>query len=141
MIKTYSELITFKTFEERFEYLKVNGKVGETTFGSLRYMNQLFYKRDPEWLRARDIVIARDLGCDLGIEGREIPNGVPIIVHHINPINSYDIANRTRFLLDPEYLITTYKLTHDAIHYSNSDLLIKDPIIRTKNDTCPWKRN
>ena len=135
-IRTYSELITLSTFEERFEYLRLGGKVGKETFGFDRYINQVFYK-DPEWLRIRNEVIIRDNGCDLGIEDREI-NG-RILVHHMNPITVDDILNRSKYLLDPEYLISTMKNTHDAIHYSDESLLAKDPIIRRKNDTCPWR--
>lgn len=137
MIRTYSELILLPTFQERYEYLKIKGRVGEETFGSDRYLNQLFYK-DQEWLSVRNEVIIRDGGCDLGIEGRELDSY--IIVHHMNPITKEDILNRTEILLDPEYLICVSKRTHDAIHYGDSELLIPDPIIRTKNDTCPWKK-
>lgn len=136
-IKTYSELIMLPTFEERFRYLKLDGKVGETTFGFDRYLNQMFYKSD-EWKTVRDKIIIRDSGCDLGIEGREI-NG-RVLIHHMNPISKEDILNKSNFLLNPEYLICTIKSTHDAIHYGDEKLLIKDPIVRTKNDTCPWKR-
>lgn len=136
MIRTYSELSKLSTFEERYEYLRLGGKVGEETFGFDRYLNQTFYK-DPEWKAIRDLVIIRDNGCDLGIPGREINSR--ILVHHMNPITKEDIINRSDFLLNPEYLICTVKNTHDAIHYSDENLLIKDPITRTKNDTCPWK--
>lgn len=138
IIRTYSELITLPTFEERFEYLKLDGVVGQETFGSDRYLNQMFYKNDEEWKEVRRYVIIRDNGCDLGIIGRDIQKK-RIIVHHMNPITKDDIIHRTKFLLDPEYLISTIKNTHDAIHYGDSDLLIKDPIERYKNDTCPWK--
>lgn len=139
IIRTYSELITLPTFEERYEYLRLGGKVGEETFGFDRYLNQMFYKTD-EWLEIRNHVIVRDHGCDLAVPDREIPNGVKILVHHMNPINTEDIVRRSKYLLDPEYLISTIKNTHDAIHYGNSDLLITAPIERTKNDTCPWRR-
>lgn len=135
-IKTYSELITIPTFEERFEYLKLDGRVGAETFGFDRYLNQAFYKSD-EWLSIRDYVITRDNGCDLGVEGYEIYGR--IIIHHMNPITKEDILQRSKFLIDPEYLITTIKRTHDAIHYSDSNLLVKAPIERSKNDTCPWR--
>lgn len=135
-IKTYSELITIPTFEERFEYLKLDGQVGVETFGFNRYLNQAFYKSD-EWLSIRDYVITRDNGCDLGMEGYEIYGR--ILIHHINPITKDDIIQRSRILLDPENLITTVKRTHDAIHYGNSNLLMKAPIERRKNDTCPWR--
>lgn len=135
-IKTYSELITIPTFEERFEYLKLDGQVGVETFGFNRYLNQVFYKSD-EWLSIRDYVITRDNGCDLGMEGYEIYGR--ILIHHINPITKDDIIQRSRILLDPENLITTVKRTHDAIHYGDSNLLMKAPIERRKNDTCPWR--
>ena len=136
-IKTYSELITLKTFEERYEYLRLGGKVGEETFGFDRYLNQVFYK-DPEWLSTRDAVIIRDHGCDLGMSDREIFGR--IFVHHMNPITKEDILNRSDKLFDLENLICTTKLTHDAIHYGDDSILLKDPIERTKNDTCPWRR-
>ena len=136
-IRTYSELITLPTFEERFKYLQLGGKVGEDTFGHDRYLNQMFYTSD-EWRRIRRDVIVRDNGCDLGIQDREI-HGL-IIIHHMNPITIEDIINRSEFLLNPEYLISTVKNTHDAIHFSDERILIADPIERRPNDTCPWKR-
>lgn len=136
-IRTYSELITIPTFEERFEYLKLDGRVGVETFGFDRYLNQAFYKSD-EWLSIRDYVITRDNGCDLGVAGYEIYGR--ILIHHINPITKEDIIQRSKILLDPENLITTIKRTHDAIHYGDSSLLVKAPIERRKNDTSPWRR-
>lgn len=136
-IKTYSELVKLNSFEERYKYLKLEGKVGEDTFGFDRYLNQIFYKTD-EWKSVRDYVISRDNGCDLGMSDREIKFG-KILVHHMNPITKEDILNRSDILLNPEYLITTTKNTHDAIHYGSDDLLYQDPIERYKNDTCPWK--
>ena len=136
-IRSYSELITIPTFEERFRYLKLDGRVCEETCGFDRYLNQIFYKSN-EWLRVRDLVIVRDNGCDLGIEGREIYGR--ILIHHMNPITIDDITRRSKYLLDPEYLITTVKNTHDAIHYGDESLLIKGPIERSKYDTCPWKK-
>lgn len=137
IIRTYSELITLPTFEERYRYLRLEGVVGEETFGFDRYLNQKFYRSDEEWLAVRDYVILRDNGCDLGMPDREIKSR--IIVHHMNPITKEDIIRRTKFLLDPEYLISTIKNTHDAIHYGDESLLIKGPVIRKPNDTCPWK--
>lgn len=137
IIRTYSELIKLKTFEERYQYLRIGGKVGEDTFGFDRYLNQEFYNSD-EWKSVRNFCIRRDHGCDLGMLDREIHGR--IIVHHMNPITIEDIVNRSEFLLDPEYLICTVKNTHDAIHYGDESLLEKDPVERTKNDTCPWKR-
>lgn len=137
IIRTYSELITLPTFEERYRYLKLSGRVGEETFGFDRYLNQMLYTSN-EWRDVRDYVIVRDHGCDLGILDREIHGR--ILVHHMNPIRQDDILRRSKFLLDPEYLISTIKNTHDAIHYGDESLLILDPIERTKNDTCPWRR-
>lgn len=136
-IRTYSELSKLTTFEERYRYLRLGGRVGEETFGFDRWINQMFYK-DPEWLKIRDEVIIRDNGCDLGIEGREIYSR--IIVHHMNPITKADILDRSEFLLNPEYLICTVKNTHDAIHYGDENLLITLPMERNVNDTCPWRR-
>ena len=137
-IKTYSELITFPTFKERYEYLRLKGRVGEETFGFDRYLNQVFYK-SKEWRSVRDYVIARDNGCDLGVEGYEIFG--QILIHHMNPITKEDILERKDVLLNPEYLITTVKNTHDAIHYGDVNLLVTGPIERRKNDTCPWRNS
>lgn len=139
IIRTYSELITLPTFEDRYEYLRLGGKVGEETFGFDRYLNQMFYRSD-EWLEVRDYVIVRDGGCDLGIFDREIPEGVRILVHHMNPIRKEDILNRTKYLLDPEYLISTIDNTHKAIHYGDRSLLVTAPIERRQYDTCPWRQ-
>lgn len=136
-IKTYSELIRLPTFEERFRYLKLGGRVGEETFGFDRWLNQRFYK-DPAWLRVRDEVIIRDNGCDLAIPDREI--ATRILVHHMNPITKRDILDRSDLLLNPEYLICTIKRTHDAIHYGDESILIPETLDRKPNDTCPWKR-
>lgn len=136
-IRTYSELITLPTFEERYQYLRLNGRVGEETFGFDRWVNQKFYK-DSAWLEARDYVIIRDNGCDLAIPGREIYSR--ILIHHMNPITKDDILQRSKYLLDPEYLICTIKNTHDAIHYGDENLLVKGPVERKPNDTCPWRR-
>lgn len=136
-IKTYSELIKLKTFEERYEYLKIGGKVGEETFGFDRYINQLLYKK-PEWIAARNEVIVRDMGCDLGMDGYDIVGKV--LVHHMNPITVEDIIYRLDYVLDPEYLICTSLMTHNAIHYGSDELLPKAPIERLKNDMCPWKK-
>lgn len=137
-IKTYSELITLPTFEERFNYLRIGGRVGEETFGFDRYLNQMFYRSD-EWRALRDRIIIRDNGCDLAMPDRDIHER--IIIHHMNPITKEDILNRSDMLLNPEYLICTIKSTHDAIHYGDGSLLFTAPITRTKNDTCPWRRN
>lgn len=136
-VRTYSELIKIPTFEERYEYLRLGGKVGEETFGFDRYLNQMFY-RSKEWRSIRDHVITRDNGCDLAMAGHEVYSR--ILIHHMNPITADDILQRSEYLLNPEYLVSTIKRTHDAIHYGDRSLLIVAPIERTKNDTCPWKR-
>lgn len=136
IIKTYSELITLPTFEERFEYLKLNGRVGENTFGSKRYLNQILYKT-PQWLSRRDDIIIRDNGCDLGVPGREIMGR--ILVHHIDPITIEDVLNENPKVFDPENLIAIAHMTHEAVHYGDIDILVRDPIERTRNDTCPWR--
>lgn len=137
VIRTYNELIELETFEERFNYLKLNGTIGEDTFGFERFLNQAFYKSN-EWRHIRNHVIVRDQGCDLGIYGRDIHGR--IYIHHINPIRIEDFDNRYDLLLDPRYLITTTHTTHNAIHYGDKSLLVADPIVRTKNDTIPWRK-
>ena len=129
-------MIQYPTFEDRFHYLMLHGKVGFDTFGFDRYMNQMLYK-SKEWQRIRNEIIVRDNGCDLGIKGRDIYRG--ILIHHINPITPEDIKLGSKALFDPENLITVSGNTHNAIHYANDDLLIRDPIERCKNDTIPWK--
>lgn len=137
MIRTFNELRSLKTFEERFDYLQLHGKVGLDTFGFDRIFNQMFYC-SKEWKRMRDEIIIRDFGRDLGIEGREILYG-KIVIHHMNPISIKDIEESTEFLLNPNYLITTTPNTHRAIHYGDKSLLALDPVERRPNDTCPWK--
>lgn len=135
-IKTYSALLQLKTFEEKFRYLQLGGVVGKETFGFDRFMNQEFY-RSKEWKAVRDIVIIRDMGCDLGVEGYEIYG--KIMIHHMNPVTPKDIWTKRELLLQPEYLITTTHHTHNAIHYGDEALLIKTPEERSRNDTCPWR--
>ena len=125
------------TFLDRFEYLRLNGKVGEETFGYYRYLNQVFY-RSAEWKKIRNLVIVRDNGCDLGLSGYDIHGKV--YIHHMNPITVDDIRNRSEFLLNPDYLICVSHMTHEAITYGDKSLLLLEPIERTKNDTCPWRR-
>ena len=136
MIRTYSELIQLPTFEERFEYLRLDGSVGQATFGYDRYLNQILYN-SPEWKRFRRDIIIRDNGCDLACEGYEIRGR--IIIHHINTISIEDIVNRNPMVFDPENVITTTHNTHNAIHYGDKELLVTGPIERSANDTCPWK--
>lgn len=136
-IRTYSELCKLKTFDERYEYLKIGGVVGEDTFGYDRYINQILYKM-PEWRKVRRDVIIRDKGNDLGVEDYEIVGKV--MVHHMNPITVDDILNRLDYVLDPEYLISSSFMTHQAIHYGSKDLLPEEPIERYSNDMCPWRK-
>ena len=136
MIRTYSELIQLPTFEERFEYLRLDGSVGQATFGYDRYLNQILYN-SPEWKRFRRDIIIRDNGCDLACGGYEIRGR--IIIHHINTISIEDIVNRNPMVFDPENVITTTHNTHNAIHYGDKELLVTVPIERSANDTCLWK--
>lgn len=137
MIRTYSELMKLKTFDERFKYLMLNGRVAKETFGYDRYINQKFYK-SKEWMDVRDYVIIRDNGFDLGVDGNEI-NG-RILIHHMNPITKDDIIHCSDLLLNPEYLISTCKQTHDAIHYGTVNPKSLTMTERFQNDTCPWRR-
>ena len=134
-IRTYSELITLKTFRERFEYLKLGGLVGADTFGYDRYLNQMFYST-AEWQKVRRDVIIRDHACDLAIEGLEIPSR--IIIHHMNPIDKSDVISHSLDIINPEYLICTSFETHNAIHYG-IDTPAKELTERRANDTCPWR--
>lgn len=133
---SYDNLCELKTFEERYEYLKLNGVVGEVTFGYKRYLNQVFY-RSSEWKKIRNQVIIRDNGCDLGVEDRPILGR--ILIHHINPITDSDIKFASSSLTDLNNLICVSHITHEAIHYGNYDLLIHDIVERAPNDTCPWR--
>ena len=135
-IRTYSELITIPTFEERFEYLQLKGSVGKDTFGYDRYLNQVLY-RSPEWKRLRNQIIIRDDGCDLACDGYDVYGKV--LIHHLNPITVEDVLTRSRKVFDPDNLVCVSHSTHNAIHYGDVDLLVTGPIIRTKNDTCPWR--
>lgn len=135
-IRTYSELITIPTFEERFEYLQLKGTVGKDTFGYDRYLNQVLY-RSPEWKRLRNQIIIRDGGCDLACDGYDIYDKV--LIHHLNPITVEDVLDRSRKVFDPDNLVCVSHNTHNAIHYGDVDLLVTGPITRTKNDTCPWR--
>lgn len=136
LIRTYSELSRLHTIEDRYKYLRLGGQVGETSFGFDRFLNQAFYK-SREWLSARDKVLVRDNGYDLGI--REYPIGGMIFVHHMNPITVNDIEDGNPEIFDPRYLVCCSKLTHDAIHFGDASLLPKPPIERQQWDTCPWR--
>lgn len=135
MIRTYTELVRLETLEERYQYLRLNGRVGEITFGHERYINQNFY-RSKQWRDIRHEVIVRDQGCDLGIEGYEIHKD--IIIHHMNPMMPRDIAGGNSDILNPEYLITTTLLTHNAIHYGDERLLPRQLVERRPGDTKLW---
>lgn len=137
MIRSYSEMVMLDTFLDRFNYLKLNGKVGQDTFGWSRYLNQSLYS-SPEWKRVRRRVIIRDDGCDLGVEGYKIYG--PIYVHHMNPLTPEAIESRDPMVFDMDNLISVSRTTHDAITLGDQNLLPTDPIIRKPNDTCPWRR-
>lgn len=139
MIRTYTELMELPTFMERFKYLKIGGRVGESTFGYDRWINQSFY-RSGAWKDIRRQIIIRDLGCDLADPEHEIGPGEVVYIHHMNPITKDDIADRTDYLMNPEYLICTTLDTHNAIHYGDESLLIpKVFVARRPNDMCPWR--
>lgn len=143
MIRTYSELLTFETFEERFEYLKLKGGVGRPTFGSARMLNQAFYSSD-EWKSFHHLIVIRDSTndyvCDLGCPDRDIPKNEIVIVHHLNPITKEDILNRSPLLLDPENVICCSRQTHNALHYGNIETLEQFKMAeRKKDDTVPWR--
>lgn len=135
MIRTYTRLEKCETFEERFRYLALRGTVGEATFGYDRYINQQFY-RSRQWKQVRNYVITRDNGCDLGIEGYEIHSR--ILIHHMNPMTVEDITHGDESILDPEFLITTTHVTHNAIHYGDERLLPRQLVDRRAGDTKLW---
>lgn len=136
MIRTYEELVKMASFEDRFNYLKLDGKVGNDTFGFDRYLNQRFY-RSSEWRRVRREIIIRDDGYDLGIRDRPIVGRV--YIHHMNPISSDDIIHSSDFLLNPNYLISVSLDTHNALHYGDISLIEHKVVERKPNDTCPWR--
>ena len=136
MIRTYTELITLPTFEERFKYLKLNANIGDETFGYDRYLNQLFYQSQ-EWRMLRRQVITRDYGCDMALPDFEIMDR--IVVHHMNPITKDDVLTHSEFLMDPEYLVCVSDETHKAIHYGDESLLFAEPVVRRPNDMIPWR--
>lgn len=135
--RSYNQLISFLTFEERYNYLRLNGVVGEKTFGFSRYINQQLY-RSREWKHIRNQIIVRDNGCDLGIPGRDIHE--QIVIHHINPITLEDIEAGEFYIFDQNNLITTTLDTHNAIHYGDMTALFQLPKEREPNDTCLWSR-
>lgn len=135
IVRRYSELRRLETFEDRFEYLKLNGSVGYATFGFDRYINQKFYT-STQWRKVRNQVIARDLGLDLGVEDHEIFDKV--IIHHMNPMTADDIVDDLPDILNPEFLITTSHMTHNAIHYGDKNLLPRPMATRLPGDTRLW---
>lgn len=137
MTKTYSELVTIPTFEERLKYLMLSGTVAGTTFGSRRWLNQRFY-HSPEWMRFRDRIILRDSGRDLAAEGHDIYG--PVLIHHLNPITYDDILEMNPCVFDPDNAVCTMLATHNAIHYGDQTLAADISVERTRNDTCPWKK-
>lgn len=134
-IRSYSNLVRFTTIEERYEYLRLDQEVGRATFGWDRHINQAFY-HSADWKRVRSIVIDRDRGCDLGIEGYELHSD--LLIHHMNPILIKDFEEENQDILNPEFLITTSKRTHQAIHYGDKELLPEVPIVRKPGDTRLW---
>lgn len=136
--RSYTELKDILGYEDRFRYLRLDGSVGHDTFGYDRYLNQTLYK-SPEWRRVRGLVLTRDNGCDLAHEDYPIPNGYRILIHHINPITVNDILDRNPKVFDLNNLIVVTHRTHEAIHYGDESLLPQQLIVRSPNDTCPWR--
>lgn len=134
-LRSYSELRKIQSFEDRYEYLRIKGSVGRSTFGHDRYLNQRFYS-SLQWAQLRDQIILRDNGCDLGVSGFEIYHR--ILIHHMNPIESDAIINAEEHILDPEFLICTTHKTHNAIHYGDSSQLLVLPKERRRGDTKLW---
>lgn len=137
-IKTYSELLSYITYDDRLSYLKIFGKVGDDIFGFDRYLNQKFY-RSTEWRHLRRQIIIRDGGCDLGLAGYDIVDPRSVIIHHINPLSLEDVVSSSNLLFDPENLITVSKWTHNLIHFGCLDGVNQIVLERSPNDTCPWK--
>lgn len=136
LVRCYTELKRLKTFKDRYEYLRLGGIVGDSTFGFDRYLNQLLYTSD-RWRKLRNEIIIRDNGCDLGVEGYDLKN--KIIIHHMNPLTLKDVQEVSDDIFNPEFLVCTSQRTHNAIHYGDESLLPQVPLERRPNDTCPWK--
>ena len=136
ILRCYRELSRLRTFQERYDYLRIGGVVGESTFGFERYLNQMLYT-SAQWKKVRSLVIIRDNGCDLGME--DYPIGGRIYVHHMNPITAEQIEESAAEIFDPEFLICVSKQTHDAIHFGDKHLLPQLPVERRPGDTCLWK--
>lgn len=136
MIRSYSELVQYQTLHDRFRYLMLDASVGDPTFGGERWLNQEFY-RSAEWKRVRNHVIARDLGCDLGVAGHDIH--YKVFIHHMNPMTPEDVRYRDASIVDPEYLITTSHRTHNAIHYGNEKGIFQPLVERSPGDDIPWR--
>lgn len=135
-IRSYSELVKIKNFKDRILYLRTNSPVGETTFAGHRYLNQKFYK-STDWHRIRRKIILRDNGFDLGHS--DYPISGDIYVHHINPVTIEDILEMRQCVYDPENLISASFRTHNQIHYGIDTLEFAESVVRTVNDTCPWR--
>lgn len=139
LIRTYTELMQIQDYLGRYRYLKLHTKIGDTTFGWERYLNQRFYTSN-EWRQFRRDIIVRDGGCDLGVPGHEYGPGDLVVIHHLNPINTDDIIDQTEYLMNPEYVVSCKSTTHNAIHYGDESLIIPyEMVVRHPNDTCPWK--
>lgn len=134
--KTYSEMMHLRTFEDRFEYLNLQGRVGELTHGSLRYLNQGFYT-SREWRQFRNAIIERDDGCDLAIPDRAIYG--PITIHHIVPVTIDMLIGHEEILMDPNNVVCVSAQTHKAIHYGELETAPQDYVPRRPGDTTLWK--
>lgn len=135
--RSYTELMRLSSFDERFRYLSLRGRVGEQTFGYERPLNQRFYS-SAEWRNIRHHVVARDLNCDLGIEGYDIYQRS--YIHHMNPLTPDQIRHGHDNLFNPEFLITVTHQTHNAIHYGDEKQLPRRFVEREPGDTLLWGR-
>lgn len=135
MSRSYTALSQIESFEDRFRYLSLQGRVGEATFGSDRWLNQAFYT-SRQWRLVRNHVIARDMGCDLGHLDQQIPGR--IYIHHMNPMTVRDITHADEAILDPEFLISTSLRVHNAIHYGDERQLPRQFVERKPGDTKLW---
>lgn len=137
-MKTYSECVALKTFKERFEYLMLNGKVGDESLGCYAYLKKRLYTSN-RWKRLKNSLIIRDQANDLAVDGHDLTHN-RVVLHHINPATLQQLIEMDPRLFDPENLICCSHLTHEAIHYSNYSIVMDEPIVRYPNDTSPWKR-
>lgn len=137
---SYSQLIIFPTFIERFEYAKLFGVVGQEKFGHLREIEQEFYQTK-EWREFHNHIVVRDNGCDLATPG--IPIRGRIHVHHLNPLTISDFLNRSSACFDEDNVVSVSFDTHRRITFGMNlpDYICHEYVERRPNDTCPWRKS